>query len=291
MKDAAFSEGSQKGLQGGGICRKGREGTRARDAVIGRAFEAKRTGDADGDITSEGTAPKIIIVDDHPLVRDGIVALIRAATGLRVSAEAGNAEEAWVAIEKDVPDLVVLDLGLPDRSGIDLLKDIHGDYPAVRVLVLSMHEESVYAERALRAGANGYVMKCEPGFKVIEAIRNILRGEIVVSPAVAAQMLRRFVANRPEQVMRGNVGRLSDRELQVFSEIGKGLSTREIALACGLNVKTVQTYREQIKRKLGLRNATELIHFATHWVGTEEGLNVSRPTVKKGVWSSPLSAM
>lgn len=282
MKDATPSENVQKSPQ---------MGVRRRDYLAGRAFEPRRQADAAAAAAAEDNAPKVLIVDDHPLVRDGIVALIRAASGFRVAAEAGNAEEAMSAIGKEVPDLIVLDLGLPGRNGIELLKEIRAGYPAVRVLVLSMHEETVYAERALRAGAHGYVMKKEPGAKVIEALRAVLRGEMVMSPAVAAQMLRQYVSNRPEQNRRANVERLSNRELQVFSEIGRGRSTREIALARGLNVKTVQTYREHIKRKLGLRNATELIHFATHWVGMEEGISLNRTAAEERPWPSSLSAV
>ena len=219
----------------------------------------------------EGEPKKVMIVDDHPLVRDGIAALIRTSPGLRVSAEVGNAEEALVAVAAEVPDLVVLDLVLPGKDGIELLKEIHAQYPKVRVLVLSMHEETIYAERALRAGAQGYVMKHELGAKVIEAIRSVLHGELVVSPVIASRMLKQFVSNKPGQDARTSIERLSDRELQVFSAIGRGKSTQEIALMFSLSVKTIQTYREHIKRKLGLRNATDLVHCATHWVGSEGG--------------------
>jgi len=215
-----------------------------------------------------GCGPKkIMIVDDHPLVRDGIATLIRATPGLGVSAEVGNAEEALLAISKEVPDLVLLDLVLPGKDGIELLKDIHARYSNVRVLVLSMHEETVYAERALRAGAQGYIMKHEPGSKVIEAIRSVLHGELFVSPVIAAHMLKQYVSNKQGLDTRSS----SDRELQVFSAIGKGMSTQEIAGLFGLSIKTIQTYREHIKRKLGLRNATDLVHYATNWVGSEVG--------------------
>lgn len=225
----------------------------------------------DEDPVLDGVPKKVMIVDDHPLVRDGIAALIRATPGLQVSAEEGSAEEALSAIDQDVPDLVVLDLVLPGKDGIELLKDIRARYPKVRVLVLSMHEETIYAERALRSGAQGYIMKHEQGAKVIEAIRGVLHGELVVSPVIASRMLKQFVTNKPGQDVRTSVERLSDRELQVFSAIGRGKSTQEIALMFDLSVKTIQTYREHIKRKLGLRNATDLVHSATRWVGAEGG--------------------
>ena len=214
---------------------------------------------------------KIVIVDDHPLVREGIVNLIRTAPDLNVAAEAGSAEKALEVVSKSVPDLVLLDIALPDQNGIELLKDLHSRYPALCILVLSMHEETVYAERALRAGAHGYIMKHEPSSKVIEAIRCVLRGELYVSPTIAKLMLKQYVSAKPGDDPRSSVERLSDRELQVFSSIGKGMSTQEIADKFSLSIKTIQTYREHIKRKLGLRNATDLVHQATHWVEAESG--------------------
>jgi len=268
------------------VCRVERGGgVGQRDYLVGRLFKANQQNESDGDVA------KVLIVDDHPIIRDGLVALVRAASRLRVSAEAGSAEEALAAIEDEVPDLVVMGLGLPDRDGIELLKDIHARHPGVRVLVFSMREESVYAERALRAGAHGYIMKHEPGARVLEAIRNVLRGEVVVNSAVAAQMLKQFVSNKPGQDMHGSVDRLSDRELQIFSEIGRGRTTQEIAHLLSLNVKTIQTYREHIKRKLGLRNATDLIHSATQWIGAEGRKLLNRAEIKKSPWSSSLSAM
>jgi DNA-binding NarL/FixJ family response regulator len=212
---------------------------------------------------------RILLVDDHPLVREGLVTLIRTAADLEVVAEVGCAAEALASLEAHRPDLVLLDITLPGESGIELLKDVHIRWPRVRVLVLSMHEESVYAERALRAGAHGYIMKQEPGAKVLEAIRCVLRGELYVSATLAARMLKLFVANKQGKDERTSVERLSDRELQVYTQIGGGFSTQEVADQLHLSVKTIQTYREHIKRKLGLRNATDLVHHATHWVQNE----------------------
>lgn len=212
---------------------------------------------------------RIMLVDDHPLVRQGLATLIRAKAGLEVAAEAGNADEAMRALEKDVPDVLLLDISMPGVHGIDLLKELRLRYPDLQVLVLSMHEESVYAERALRAGARGYIMKQEPGTKVLEAIYRVLGGELYVSPAIAARMLKRFVSNKAGSDKRTDMEKLSDRELQVYTQIGSGMATREIAELFNLSGKTIQTYREHIKRKLGLRNATELVHHATHWVESE----------------------
>jgi DNA-binding NarL/FixJ family response regulator len=211
----------------------------------------------------------ILLVDDHPLVREGIAALLRATSDLRVTAEAGCAAEALQVLAGAVPDLLLLDLSLPGTSGIELIKDLRVRYPRLPVLVLSMHEESVYAERALRAGANGYIMKQESGRKVLEAIRRVLRGELYVSPALASRLLKLFVSNNKGKDSLCSVERLSDRELQVYTFIGKGLSSQEIADKLQLSIKTIQTYREHIKSKLGLRNAADLAHHATHWVQNE----------------------
>lgn len=218
---------------------------------------------------------KVLIVDDHPLVREGIAALIRATPLLAVSAEVGNAEEALASILEAPPDLVLLDISLPGKSGLDLLKELHASYPDIYVLVLSMHEESVYAERALRVGAYGYIMKQESGEKVIEAIQHVLCGEFYVSPSIASHLLKQYVQKGQGSDTCSCVDRLSNRELQVFVAIGKGQSTQEVADRFSLSVKTVQTYREHIKRKLGLRNATDLVYNATQWVASEAGLACS----------------
>ena len=224
---------------------------------------------ARGAVDAAGQPKRIMLVDDHPLVRQGLATLIRTTADQEVSAEVGSAAEAQLALENGIPDLMLLDISMPGVNGIDLLKDLHIRYPGLRVLVISMHEESVYAERALRAGARGYIMKHEPGLKVLEAIRCVLGGELYVSPAIASQMLKLFVSSKSGCDKRTDMERLSDRELQVYTQIGNGLATREIAEQFALSCKTIQTYREHIKRKLGLRSATELVHHATHWVEFE----------------------
>ena len=217
-----------------------------------------------------GTKKYVLLVDDHPLVREGIATLVRATQDLGVAGEAGTAAEALQVLAKGTVDVVLLDISLPGTSGIELLKDIRVRYPHVLVLVLSMHEEGVYAERALRAGAHGYIMKQEPGVKVVEALRAIIKGDLYVSPTLAARMLKLFVSDKNGKDGRTSIERLSDRELQVYTYIGNGLSTQTIATRLHLSVKTIQTYREHIKRKLGLLNATELVHHATHWVEHEK---------------------
>lgn len=215
---------------------------------------------------------RIMLVEDHPLVIQGIISLVQRSPDLEIVAEAGTAQGALLALEKAVPDLLLLDLSLPDTNGIELLKDLHIRYPGLRVLVLSMHEESVYAERALRAGARGYIMKQESGSKVLEAIHCVLSGELYVSPALAARMLKLFVSNKSGHDTLTDTEELSDRELQVYTQIGHGVTTRMIAEQLHLSVKTIQTYREHIKRKLRLKNTTALVHHAMHWAQSESGL-------------------
>ena len=214
-----------------------------------------------------GTAKRrkrIVVVDDHPLVREGLVSLIRATPDLTVTGQAGGADEVWRLLEKEKADLLLLDLSLPGINGIELLRDVYARYPRLRILVLSMHEESVYAERVLRAGACGYIMKHEPGSRIVEAARCVLRGELYVSPAVTAQLVKKFVDCKPPEGC-DDIGQLSDRELQIFTCLGDGLTSQEIATRFGLSVKTVHTHREHIKRKLGIRNAANLVHYATQW--------------------------
>lgn len=206
---------------------------------------------------------RVLFVDDHPLVCEGLSALIRATCDLSVSGEAHSAEEAFQQLAEELPDLVMIDLTLPGTNGLDLIKQVRDRYPGLRVLVLSMHEEGVYAERALRAGAHGYIMKQMPGTQIIEAIRTVLSGEVYVSSAIAARLLRLIVEGDCRPNRRAGFEDLSNRELQVFLSIGNGLSTQEIADQLHLSVKTIQTYREHIKRKFGLRNATDLVHYAT----------------------------
>lgn len=216
-----------------------------------------------------GGRKRLLLVDDHPLVREGLVTLIRATSDLEVAGEAGNSDEAFRRLTVDVPDLVLVDLSLPGMNGLDLIREIRSRFPKVRVLVLSMYEEGIYAERTLRAGAHGYIMKQAPGAKIIDAIRTVLRGEVYVSSTIASRMLQLLVDGGISVNRHSDLAELSDRELQVFTSIGNGMSTQEIADVLNLSVKTIQTYREHIKRKLGLRNATDLIHYATQRVQSE----------------------
>ncbi len=192
--------------------------------------------------------------------------LIESNPDLEVFTTVGSADEALRALDHDVPDLILLDISLPGTSGVDLLKDLRIRYSSLRVLVLSMHEESVYAERVLRAGANGYIMKHEPGDKVIAAIRCVLANELYVSPAIARRLLNQFTSNPKKPETGAALDMLSDRELQVYTQIGHGMSIQAIAVQLHLGVKTIRTYRVHIIHKLGLCTIADLVHHATRWV-------------------------
>ena len=207
----------------------------------------------------------VMIVDDHPLVCKGLAELIREEPDLEVTAVVGTAADAMAALGRTCPDLMLLDLSLPGVGGLDLLKNARTQYPGLQVLVLSMHEESVFAERSLRAGAQGYIMKQEPGEKVIEAIRCVLSGNIYASPDQLTRLLRKIASNGEVDRKACGPESLADRELQVFTLIGEGCAAREIAKRLNLSPKTVQTYREHIKAKLGLNSATELTRYAVLW--------------------------
>ncbi len=215
------------------------------------------------------TATRVMIVDDHPLLRDGLKQLINIEKDMKVCAEAANARDAMALLKQDKPDILLVDLTLEDIGGLELIKQIKETYGELPILVLSMHNEALYAERALRAGARGYVMKREGTDKLIHAIRTILRGEVFVSDKMASRMLGKFVGGNPD-TLRSLQDRLSDRELEVFELIGQGLSTRQIAQRLFVSIKTVESHREHIKTKLNLNNATELVQHATQWVMTEE---------------------
>ncbi|HWW01532.1 MAG TPA: response regulator transcription factor [Candidatus Acidoferrum sp.] len=199
----------------------------------------------------------VFIVDDHPLVREWLTVLIDQQPDLAVCGEAETASEALQAISASKPDVAIVDISLKDSSGIELIKDLQ-TCPNLSVLVLSMHEESHYAERALRAGAKGYIMKRETTKKVIEAIRTVLEGRFYLSDAIAQLITTKFVDGKT-LAPRSLVEQLSDRELAVFELLGKGLGTRQIAENLRVSVKTVQAYCARIKEKLYLNSSTELV--------------------------------
>jgi DNA-binding NarL/FixJ family response regulator len=217
-----------------------------------------------------GARARVVIVDSHPIVRRGLSALL-AQADYRVCGEAGDAGTALKVILKEKPGVAIIDIALKNGSGFDLIKTLRRVAPEVRVLVLSIHDETLYAERALRAGAKGYLMKEEEPGCVIAAIERILDGQIHVSEAMAARILDRF-AQGPRGADSSPLERLTDRELEVFEHIGHGHTTRQVAERLRISPKTVESYREHIKVKLGLRNASELVQRAVHWVDERESL-------------------
>ena len=213
---------------------------------------------------SSGTKRRVLVVDDHPIVRQGLALMIDQEPDLAVCAEAEEGASALAAIAADRPDIVLLDISLPGPDGMELLKTIRSTDPALPVLVLSMHDESTYAERALRAGANGYIMKQEATENVLVALRRILRGEMYVSDRVTSTMLRQIASGTGKSTL-APIARLSDRELEVFRLIGEGHGTRQIADELHLSVKTVESYQAHIKEKLALQSSRDLVQRAIEW--------------------------
>jgi len=211
---------------------------------------------------------RVLIVDDHPIMRRGLIQLLGLEEDLRVDRDVGTAAEAVAACLADPPDLVIADISLPDKNGMELIKDLRALNEGLRILVVSMHDESLYAERVLRAGARGYVMKEEAPESLILAVRTVLAGGVFVSPRVSARILESFAG--PRRGGDSPVSRLSDRELEIFRLIGEGLGSRDIAGRLNISVRTIGAHRAHIKEKLGLRDATELVHHAVRWVGTGE---------------------
>ena len=212
---------------------------------------------------------KIFIVDDHPIVRQGLALLINRELDLDVCGDAEEGNSALRRIEEMKPDLIVLDISLNGPDGLDVLKSIRARVANLPVLVLSMLDEMLYAERALSAGANGYIMKQEATERVLVAIRRILDGEIYVSDRMSSRMLHRFVGGA-QVAERSPVAGLTDRELEVFRLIGKGHGTRQIAEELCISVKTVESYQAHIKEKLSLKNARELVQRAIQWTVAEK---------------------
>jgi len=211
---------------------------------------------------------RILLVDDHPFMRAGLGALIDRQPDMQVCGEAGQPAEAMQAIVRENPDLVLTDLTMPGRSGLEFVKDVKAAHPDAAILIMSMHDESVFAERALRAGARGYIMKEAGGENLLTAIRQVLRGEVYVSPKMSARILEGLSGTKP----RGSsspIEKLTDREFEIFQLIGHGKSTREIAQQLHLSPKTVDVHRANIKEKLELTDITALIRHAVRWVETQ----------------------
>ncbi|HVT73435.1 MAG TPA: response regulator transcription factor [Lacunisphaera sp.] len=211
---------------------------------------------------------RILIVDDHPFMRAGLAQLIDRQADMQVCGEAGHPAEALKELERAPADLVLTDISMPGRSGLEFIKDLLAVRPGLPVLVISMHDEAIYAERVLRAGARGYIMKEAGGENLLAALRRVLGGDVYLSPAMSARVLENLSGRRP----RGSnspIEKLSDREFEIFQLIGQGRSTRDIAEQLHLSPKTVDVHRSHIKEKLGLRDATALVRHAVRWTETQ----------------------
>jgi DNA-binding NarL/FixJ family response regulator len=205
--------------------------------------------------------PRIMLVDDHPVMREGLLQLIKQEPDLSICGQYEDAATAFAAVPLVRPDLAIIDLSLRGSSGLELVKNSHASYPKLRILVLSMYDETLYAERVLRAGAAGYIMKQEAAENVLVAIRRVLGGGVYLSEKMSSKLMHQWVGGKPHEG--GSLlEQLSDRELEVFGLIGQGRSTRQIAEHLRLSVKTVESHRAHIKEKLNLKDANELVHTA-----------------------------
>jgi DNA-binding NarL/FixJ family response regulator len=219
-------------------------------------------------------ARRVLIVDDHPIVRQGLCRIMESEEDLTVCGEAETARDARTAIKELNPDVVIADLSLKQGDGIELVRDIRAHYPQLPILVLSMHDETIYAERMLSAGANGYIMKQAASEQFLISLRRVLDGGIYVSEAVGNNMIEKF-ATGGASVSANPIDRLSNRELQIVHMIGKGMSTRETAHSLNLSIKTVESHRQRIKRKLNLTTGTQLVQYAVNWFTGREGGSVA----------------
>lgn len=213
---------------------------------------------------------RVLIVDDHPIFRDGITQLINHQPDLLVCGGVSSAAHALSSVDELKPDMIIVDISINGTNGIELIKSIRAQFPALPALMLSSHDENLYAERALRAGARGYIMKAAPAEKVIEAIRRVLEGSIYLSEAIGGRLLDTFLTGRAPSGSSSAVDQLSDRELEIFRALGEGRSTREIAMTLFLSIKTVETHRSHIKEKLKIQSAPELIRAAVEWVNSQD---------------------
>lgn len=214
---------------------------------------------------------EIFLVEDHPIFRLGLRDLIEQVDGLHICGEADNIGDAWNKIVRTPPDMVIVDISLIGRSGLELTKQLSDEYPEIPAIVLSMHEDSIYAERALQVGARGFVMKHEAINCIVDAINTVRSGKVFLSATMTSELLIKMVGGAPKGSAPMEI--LTNRELEVFELIGRGMTTREISDQLSLSAKTIGTYRERIKEKLHLRNSSELSQRAVQWV--EQG--ASRP--------------
>jgi len=207
---------------------------------------------------------RVLVVDDHPMTRAGLIHVINHQPDLIVCGEAESAAQALDILDSSRPDLLLIDITLPGKSGLELIKDVKAMHPELLMLVISMHDESLYADRVLRAGARGYITKHEGGEKLMEAIRRVLSGKIYVSESMSAHILEIFSGGQTG-LDRSSIEKLSDREFEVFESLGEGLSSQQIAKRLHLSAKTVDAHRANIKTKLNIKTTAELISYAARW--------------------------
>lgn len=219
-------------------------------------------------VVGAGVRRRVLIVDDHPIVRQGLKRMIEAEPDMEVCGEAATEAQARRAIRELTPDIVIVDLALQEGDGLELVRDVHAHHPDVPMLVLSMHDETIYAERLLSEGASGYIMKQAAADQLLNALRTVLRGETYLSEALMGQLRSRAGHSVGES---NPVERLSNRELQVLNLVGRGVSSREIAAELGLSVKTVESHRQSIKRKLNLATNSQLLQYAINWFAGRRG--------------------
>lgn len=209
---------------------------------------------------------RIVLVDDHPIVRERLAEVLAREPELTICGEAESRQQALEIIAATNPDLAIIDLSLKNSHGLDLIKDLHGLYPDLLILVLSMHDGALHAERAIRAGANGYITKQEATKKIILAVRRVLEGGLYLNESLSAQISSQMFGNRNRQF--GGIDRLTNQELRVLELLGRGYAMRQIAEVMSLNVKTIETYRSRIKEKLALDDATQVLRYAIQWTHT-----------------------
>lgn len=210
---------------------------------------------------------RVLLVEDHPIVRDGLRNIIQREHDLMVCGEVDTARAARAAVKELQPDVVVADLALRQGDGIELVRDVRAQFPELPILVLSMHDEGIYAQRVLSVGANGYMMKRSAGQEFLTALRRVLDGQVYVSEAISSSLIKRLVA-RTERASTNAIDGLSNRELQILQMIGNGSGTREIAGTLNLSVKTVESHRQRLKRKLNLKTGVQLVRYAVTWVSS-----------------------
>lgn len=213
---------------------------------------------------------RILIIDDHSVVRHGLTMLLKREPDFDICGEAGTYEEALAMAAQEKPDIALVDITLKNRSGLDLIRSWQSTAPNVRALVLSMHDEAEYAERALRSGARGYVMKEDADDVIVQAIRRVLAGEVYVSPAMSSRLITQLSSDPSGRGEEGSAASLTEREREVFACIGEGLSTRKIAEKFGLSERTVEVHRANIKKKLGCEDAAQVLREAVRWVETRK---------------------